>query len=388
MKKIIVLGGVGAMATETTIDLVKTSDFDQIMIADIDLEKVESFIRKLDDPRLEGTKINAESISDMVDLIRGYDVAANGLPRIYCENAIRAAIEAGVDMLDLISPHEETLALDEKAREAGVSIVGGVGITPGITNILARLGSDYLDSVEQIDIDFAAFRSIGHSPGLLHVILWEFDPRTENRYYFSNGNLVPNPPFSGARTVRFPEPIGTQTTYYVPHGESQTLSKNIRGVKKVFIRGCFPPRAMQLVKTLYNYGFYTAEDIPYDGHRISPLEFIKDYILSVPEGDQTEIWGYSVQVEVGGTLRGYDVLYRLVTTHPPMESWGGSRAYSKNVGIPLSIGAQMVAAGKALKKGVDGIETMLPASEFVDELRKRDFAINQSLVYRSTTAEV
>jgi saccharopine dehydrogenase-like NADP-dependent oxidoreductase len=71
-----------------------------------------------------------------------------------------------------------------------------------------------------------------------------------------------------------------------------------------------------------------------------------------------------------------------------MESWGGSRAYSKNVGIPLSIGAQMVAAGKALKKGVDGIETMLPASEFVDELRKRDFAINQSLVYRSTTAEV
>ena len=51
MKKIIVLGGVGAMATETTIDLLKTSDFDQITVADIDLEKVENLIEKLADRR-------------------------------------------------------------------------------------------------------------------------------------------------------------------------------------------------------------------------------------------------------------------------------------------------------------------------------------------------
>ena len=41
----------------------------------------------------------------------------------------------------------------------------------------------------------------------------------------------------------------------------------------------------------------------------------------------------------------------------------------------------MLAKGKARKKGVDGAETMLPAKEFVDELRKRDFVINESLVY-------
>ena len=369
------------MATETTVDLVKTSDFDQITVADIDLEKVEQLIEKLGDRRLKAAKINAESITDMAELIKGYNVVANGLPRVYCENAIRAGIQAGVDMLDLISPHEETLALDSEAQAAGVAIVGGVGITPGITNILAQLCVDRLDSVEQIDIDFAAFRSIAHSPGLLHVILWEFDPRTENRFYYADGKLIPNPPFSGARTVNFPEPIGTQTTYYVPHGESQTLSKNVEGVKKVYIRGCFPPRAMELVKTLCNYGIYTANEIAYEGKRIQALEFIKHYLLSAPEGDQTEVWGYSVQVEVAGKLKGNDILYRFVTSHPSMEKWGGHRAYCKNVGIPLSIGAQMVAQGKAVKKGVDGIETMLPADEFVEELRKRDFAINESLVY-------
>jgi saccharopine dehydrogenase-like NADP-dependent oxidoreductase len=83
MKKIIVLGGVGAMATETTIDLVKTSDFDNITVADIDLGRVEKLIEQLGDRRLQAAQINAESILDMANLIKGYDVVANGLPRIY-----------------------------------------------------------------------------------------------------------------------------------------------------------------------------------------------------------------------------------------------------------------------------------------------------------------
>jgi saccharopine dehydrogenase-like NADP-dependent oxidoreductase len=381
MKKILVLGGVGAMAGETTIDLVNTSDFNEIMVADIDIVKAENVAKALGDERLRVAKINAESVDDLAELMSGYDVVANGLPRTFCENAIKAAIIAKVDMLDLISPHEETLALDSEAKASQISVVGGVGITPGITNILAKLASDRLDSVEQIDIDFAAFRSIAHSPGLLHVVLWEFDPRTQNRFYFDNGKLVANPPFSGARTVDFPEPIGRQTTYYVPHGESQTLSKNIPGVKRVYIRGCFPPRTMGLVKALFDYGMYASEPVRFEDREIQPLEFIKHCLLNSAEGDQTEIWGYSVQVEVTGRLNGNRVVCRYVTSHPPMKIWGGRRAYSKNVGIPLSIGAQMLAQDKAMKKGVDGAETMLPAEEFVTKLRKRDFVINESLIY-------
>jgi hypothetical protein len=41
----------------------------------------------------------------------------------------------------------------------------------------------------------------------------------------------------------------------------------------------------------------------------------------------------------------------------------------------------MLAEGKAMKTGVDGAETMLPAEEFINELRKRDFVINESLIY-------
>jgi saccharopine dehydrogenase-like NADP-dependent oxidoreductase len=379
MGRILVLGGVGAMANETTRDLVETSNFDEITIADIDIKKAKAFASQLKDSRLKVVGFDASKVSDMVKIMKGYDVVANGLPRVFSLRAMKAAIAAKVPILDLISPEEETLALDEKAKAAGISAVGGVGITPGITNILAKLGAERLNQVEQIDIDFAAFRSIAHSPALLHVILWEFDPNTKIRYCFENGKLIPNPPFSGERTVHFPDPIGTQTTYYVPHGESQTLSKNIEGVKKVYIRGTFPPRAMGLVRGLYEYGFYECKPISYEGKRISPLDFMRKYLLSVPQGDQTELWGYSVQVEVIGFLKDKKVMIRFQTSHPSMEEWGGTRAYDKNVGIPLSIGAQMVAAGKVKRKGSDGAENMLPAQEFVEELRKRGFRISEEL---------
>ncbi|MBM4433367.1 MAG: hypothetical protein FJ025_05145, partial [Chloroflexi bacterium] len=345
MSRILVLGGVGAMANETTRDLVVTSNFDEITIADIDVKKAKAFASGLKDKRLKVVGFDANKISNMTKLMKGYDVVANGLPRVYSEKAIKAAITARVNILDLISLEEETLSLDGKAKEAGISAVGGVGITPGITNILAKLGSDRLSRVEQIDIDFAAFRSIAHSPALLHVILWEFDPNTKIRYCFENGKLIPNPPFSGERTVHFPGPIGTQTTYYVPHGESQTLSKSIKGVKRVYIRGTFPPMAMRLVRGLYDYGFYESKPIIYLGKRVPPLDFLRTYLLSVPQGDQTELWGYSVQVEIMGLLRDKKVMVRFQTSHPSMKEWGGTRAYDKNVGIPLSIGAQMVAAG-------------------------------------------
>ena len=380
MSRVLVLGSVGAMANETTRDLVATSNFEEIAIADINITKAKKFISQLKDSRLRLIPVDANRITDMARVMQGYDVVANGLPRVFNVKAIRAAIRAGVDIADLVSPSAETLALDSQARSAGITAVGGVGITPGITNILARMGSEKLSEVEQIDVDFAAFRSIAHSPALLHVILWEFDPRTKDRFSFKNGRLIPNPPFSGERMVHFPQPIGTQKTYFVPHGESQTLSKNIRGVKRVYVRGTFTPRAMRLVRALFDFGFYESNPIRYRNGRIPPLDFVKTYLLSVPKGDEEDVWGYSVQVEVTGLIGDKRVIARYQTSHPSMEVWGGARAYDKNVGIPLSIGVQLLAAGKGNRKGVDGAEVMLPAEEFVEALKKRDFKISEKII--------
>jgi len=46
--------------------------------ADINLEKIEAFIKELCDKRLKGAKINAENVTEMADLMTGCDVVASG----------------------------------------------------------------------------------------------------------------------------------------------------------------------------------------------------------------------------------------------------------------------------------------------------------------------
>jgi saccharopine dehydrogenase-like NADP-dependent oxidoreductase len=62
-----------------------------------------------------------------------------------------------------------------------------------------------------------------------------------------------------------------------------------------------------------------------------------------------------------------------------MSEWGGRSAYSKNVGIPLSIGAQMVAAGKVKQKGVLPPEACFDPLEFFRELSKRGIHVDENI---------
>jgi hypothetical protein len=57
-------------------------------------------------------------------------------------------------------------------------------------------------------------------------------------------------------------------------------------------------------------------------------------------------------LEVFGKKSGNDLKIKLWTEHPPMSEWGGKAAYYKNIAIPLSIGAQMIARGDISVRGV------------------------------------
>ncbi|NIV30086.1 MAG: hypothetical protein GWN58_11480, partial [Anaerolineae bacterium] len=110
---------------------------------------------------------------------------------------------------------------------------------------MARRGADQLDEVDEIQINFAAFRCPAPAPGLLITLLWEFHPQTEERLYYRDGEFHWVGPFEGAKMVNFPGPIGEQEVYYIPHPETRTMPQSL-GAKAVSVHGCFPPHAMRL----------------------------------------------------------------------------------------------------------------------------------------------
>jgi lysine 6-dehydrogenase len=373
--KVLVLGGAGAVCRHATRDLAEFSDFDRIVIGDYNVGAAEELAAEIGDSRLSVLKVDAEDYEGLVRTFQDYDVVLNGLPWKYDLAVTKACVEAGVSGLD-VSTEETQWSYDPAATEKGIVFIPGVGATPGITNVMARSGADQLDEVEEIQINFAAFRCPAPAPGLLITLLWEFHPQTESRLYYRDGEFHWVGPFAGRKVVDFPGPIGEQETYYIPHPETRTMPKSL-GAKAVSVHGCFPPQAMRLTKAMLESGLYSEEPITLKGMQITPFEAMFEILLQLPESKQTPLWAYGLVVEVVGKKDGRDVRYTYWNRHPPQEEWGGPAAYYKNIAIPLSIGAQMIGRGDVPVRGVVPPETALDPGIFIAELARRDIIIHE-----------
>ncbi|MFQ5859173.1 MAG: hypothetical protein ACE5LU_26535 [Anaerolineae bacterium] len=106
----------------------------------------------------------------------------DGLPFKFDVLVTRAAIQAGVNGLDP-GAEDEQYAYHDEGRRRGVTFVTAFGATPGTTNMMAQYGAGQLDTVESIEINFAAFRCLAPSPGLLTTTFWEFHPDEQGHAY-------------------------------------------------------------------------------------------------------------------------------------------------------------------------------------------------------------
>lgn len=380
-KKAIILGGVGAVGIEATRDFVLTSDADEIVIADYNISKAREVVKELGDNRVSAIKIDVNDEDQLKNALKGFNIVINALPFKYDYIVTKYAVELGVNGVD-VSTEKDQFLFDEDAYRKGILFVPGIGATPGTTNLMAKKGVDLLDTVDIIEIFWAAFRSTAPSPGLLHVTIWEFDPELEERVIYEYGEVKHVPPFVGSKEVEFFPLIGERLTVFVPHSETYTLPKHVgKPVNKVYVRGTWPDETMDFLKTLLYYGFYENKPISFDGVSVKPMDFIYKFMLNSPNANKTGVWGYGLIVDVYGKKDGRKAKVRVKNRHPHPDKWGGRRAYFKNIGVPLSIGAQFIMDSKVSKVGIYPPEAVYNPDDFFSELRERDIEISWDIEY-------
>jgi saccharopine dehydrogenase-like NADP-dependent oxidoreductase len=375
------------MGSEATRDLAATSDFDEITIADLSLERAHALADELNAPprpaRVRALPVDATDEDALVELMRGYDVVVNTMTYHYGLNATRAAIRARVGYVDLGGLHNtpRQLELDADAKVAGVPIVLGCGATPGLTNVLARRGADALDTVDAIHIAFASHRSIAPSPGLLDTVIDEFSPEA-TRFYYEDGELVQVAPFDGARVITFLAPVGEQEVYFVPHSETHTLRRFIgKGLRRVDVRGAWRPEIMRALRMFLDYRLITSDVVPVNGTEVPAKAFLRAHLLqetshgrTPDEGD----WAFLLHVEVEGTHQGRTASRIYRTSHPDMREWG-RLATAKMTGIPTSIAAQLLARGDVHGSGVMAPEAAFDPTRFIAELARRGIHVEERI---------
>ncbi len=363
--RIVVLGGAGDMGAETVRDLVRYSKATDIVIADKNVHAAERLLKSLDTNKARIREIDATSHDDLVKVMHGSSAVAGALGPFYRfeRPIIEAAIDAGANYVSICDDHdaaEAALALDEVARQKGRRILTGMGWTPGLSNLLARRAYEELDEVEAVNIYWSA--SAADSEGLA-VILHTMHIFTGKVTSFQNGRFINIKAGSGKELVEFPAPMEAVNTFHLGHPEPVTIPRYFKGVSEVTLKGGLAE----------NYLNYLSKLVA--GLGLTRVQFTKQLlghilkaalpILPKKKGRNVS----AIRVDVKGKRHGQNVTLSYAVTDK----------MRRLTGLPLSIGAMMMANNKINRFGVFGPEAdnAVDSKEFLKELEIRDIKVGQ-----------
>lgn len=370
--RVLVLGGAGLMGSEVTRDLLNEADLDEVTIGELNSGKAQQFAAELGDPRVSVVELDARDTAACARVARGFDLLLNCTFFGMFSEVLAVACEAGVTYADLLST--PVARHHQMAEEAGIMAISGLGATPGMTNILGRLGCEQFEAPKSVEIGWVSFRPLAYSPGLLGGMFWEMGPVCETRQFYRNGRFVDAGAFEGSKVIDFGYPIGHQTVYYMAHTETVALPRHFPGLEFVCVRGSWRPQQMELLRQLGDVGLmdFVEQETPVGP--VSVAQFVMDRISTVMGGEtDEEVWGFHLNIEVSGVSGGRYGGTRFRVSHP--LDWR-EKATARMTGVPAAVQAGMVLRQGPSRPGVvDATEYFTDAPAFLERLRARNSVV-------------
>jgi saccharopine dehydrogenase-like NADP-dependent oxidoreductase len=375
------LGGAGKICSEAVRDLVEFSDAERITIGDPNTDAAYRLIDDIDDGRIDYADIDITDKQRAVAQMEGYDVVMDGTTITLNELSTECIALAGCHGVNLNGFGAE-YQFDPVFRGNDRIHVPGFGMTPGTTDMMVRFAADQMETVEIVRVSHGAFRPIAFSPSITETTIVEYDPQLEDRVIFEDGEFKQVPPFSRERVIDLPEPYGSHPQWIIPHSETRTVYEYLKdkGIRLIETRGTWPPKNMLLVRALYEWGVLNNDPINVGEAQIGIMDAVSRYLQNSEVGRTTDLYGYALHVEVVGTKEGQETQFILTHTHPPSDGsvagWEKLRAYTKCVGIPLGIAANLIAEGRSKGTGVVIPERAFDPADIFQELQKRQILIH------------
>jgi lysine 6-dehydrogenase len=361
--KVIVLGGAGDMASRTVRELAAEPGVTTVTVADCNLEAAERLASELGE-KVSAVWVDANDHVALVEAIRGHDAAASGIGPFYRYEArvARAAVEARVPYVSLCDDYDGTqavLELDNAAKAAGVTVLTGLGWKPGLSNILARKGAEQFDIVDEINVSWGSSASDSEGYAVILHTLHIFTGRVPS---FQKGRQVDLPAGSDREVVLFPAPVGRVNCYHLGHPEPVTLPRFMPGVRTVTLKGGLSEQPLNELAIWLARLRLT--DTPAKKDVMGQI--IKATLPFLSKLGEAEEPCSAVRVDVGGWTDG---VYHQV-------SYGAAAHMPELTGLPLAIGALMLARGEIRMPGVVAPEACIEPEAFLAELERRGVAIH------------
>jgi len=193
-----------------------------VWCGDRDPERARRFLGKKSE--IEVRETNARNLWSIVRAARGCNLIVNASPAVYNEIILRAALRLRVHYLDLNSHLTRYPFKPEQFRfhkrfvaKNRVALIC-TGAAPGLTNLLAKRGSELLDTVESIQ-----FRLYESTESKDPVSMWSpvvaYDAAISRPRVYRNRRFKMAKRFGEPEKFRFPSPLGETKVYLAAQDE-------------------------------------------------------------------------------------------------------------------------------------------------------------------------
>ena len=394
--KVLILGGAGLMGAGTLRDLLSelSSGVERVVVADGFVDRLEALAAEVDEPRLLTAGLDLDDPEALAALLHEADVCINAVATFagYQMDIFEACLTAGTPYVDYGGMGVYTVkqkAEHARWQAAGATAVLGLGADPGLSNIICRAVADRLETVEAINLYWAAAAVGPESPVLVppyaaSTVLSEYANPSQQ---FLDGALTEVPPQSGEEVLDLPPPWGRTRFMHTQHSEPLTVpfADGIaeKGIREMTWKLSLPEPEHAAWVGLVKAGFGDF-DRPVrlrDGREVKPIDLLQAVIdrnMAERAAEIPEQEGHEIHLAIGrGTLGGQAAEARCrVMSHPHPLYEGYLDA---GTSMCMSIGVQQLMAGP-LKPGVWAPEEVFAPTAFFAELERRHFVVEQELV--------
>ncbi len=337
--------------------------------------------------RLSTRVLDVSDRSALMAALQECDLCVNAVPTFagFQMAIFQACLEAGKAYTDYGGMGVYTVkqkTMHQAFEAAGVAAVVGLGADPGLSNVICRAVADRLDSIEKINLYFAATRIGPESPVLvpsysLSTILSEYaNPSMQ----FLDGELREVAARGGVETLDLPEPWGRTTFLFTQHSEPLTIpfAKGVaeKGIREFTWRLALPLRDHEAYIGLARAGFGdydTPVSVP--GGTVKPLDVLQAVMERQRQRTPPPTYeSHEIHFAVGfGTRQGRAtrVTARVIgRPHPAYDAYVDAAT-----SMFLSIGVQQM-LDRPLVPGVWAPEEYFDPDAFLAEVTRRHFEVS------------
>ena len=339
----------------------------RLTLADVRKERLRAVATRIERD-VQVVPADLDRPEDVRAACKGADIIVNATMPDYNLRVMHEAIRNRAHYVDLASEGDpdpskpskvhQQLALDRDFRKTDRVAILGMGVAPGMTNLLTAYGSEDMDRIDSVrirvfgsgytQVEDQLFAPLFSPLTFLEEVLWPAP-------VWKGDHIEKLEPFSNEELFPFPRPIPKATCYNVNNEECETMPTFIgKGVRFIDFKYAIAPPRKALLEGLYRLGLTSTRPIRVGRGKVVPMDVL---VALLPDASALagRATGHTcVVVELAGSRRGVRRSRRLWTamSHDQAYAKMGVHATAFLTGTPPSATVDALLHDEVRRRGV------------------------------------